>query len=129
MDIGLGVGEFGGDIVVFGSLKEIMKNKDFIIGKFLSGKEVIDIFKKRRKWDKFIKFYGVKGNNLKNIDVEFLLGVMIVVIGVSGSGKLIFINLIFYLILFNKLNKGKLYLLEYKKIEGLNVLEKVINID
>ena len=129
LDIGPGAGEFGGDIVAFGSPKEIMKNKNSITGKFLSGKEAIEIPKKRRKWNKSIKLYGAKGNNLKNIDVEFPLGVMTVVTGVSGSGKSTLVNSTLYPVLFNKLNKGKLYPLEYKKIEGLDALEKVINID
>ena len=129
LDIGPGAGEFGGDIVAFGSPKEIMKNKNSITGKFLSGKEEIEIPKKRRKWSKSIKLYGAKGNNLKNIDVEFPLGVMTVVTGVSGSGKSTLVNSTLYPVLFNKLNKGKLYPLEYKKIEGLDALEKVINID
>ena len=129
LDIGPGAGEFGGDIVAFGSPKEIMKNKNSITGKFLSGKEEIEIPKKRRKWNKSIKLYGAKGNNLKNIDVEFPLGVMTVVTGVSGSGKSTLVNSTLYPVLFNKLNKGKLYPLEYEKIEGLDGLEKVINID
>ena len=129
LDIGPGAGEFGGDIVAFGSPKEIMKNKNSITGRFLSGKEEIEIPKKRRKWNKSIKLYGAKGNNLKNIDVEFPLGVMTVVTGVSGSGKSTLVNSTLYPVLFNKLNKGKLYPLEYKKIEGLDGLEKVINID
>ena len=129
LDIGPGAGEFGGDIVAFGSPKEIMKNKNSITGKFLSGKEAIEIPKKRRKWNKSIKLYGAKGNNLKNIDVEFPLGVMTVVTGVSGSGKSTLVNSTLYPVLFNKLNKGKLYPLEYEKIEGLDDLEKVINID
>ena len=129
LDIGPGAGEFGGDVVAFGSPREIMKNKNSITGKFLSGKEEIEIPKKRRKWNKSIKLYGAKGNNLKNIDVEFPLGVMTVVTGVSGSGKSTLVNSTLYPVLFNKLNKGKLYPLEYEKIDGLDALEKVINID
>ncbi len=129
LDIGPGAGTFGGEIVAFGSPKEIMKNKNSITGKFLSGKEEIEIPKKRRKWDKTLKLFGAKGNNLKNIDVEFPLGVMTVVTGVSGSGKSTLVNSTLYPILFNQLNKGKLYPLEYDKIEGLEELEKVINID
>ena len=129
LDIGPGAGTFGGEIVAFGSPKEIMKNKNSITGKFLSGKEEIEIPKKRRKWNKTLKLFGAKGNNLKNIDVEFPLGVMTVVTGVSGSGKSTLVNSTLYPILFNQLNKGKLYPLEYDKIEGLKELEKVINID
>ena len=129
LDIGPGAGTFGGEIVAFGSPKEIMKNKNSITGKFLSGKEEIEIPKKRRKWNKTLKLFGAKGNNLKNIDVEFPLGVMTVVTGVSGSGKSTLVNSTLYPILFNQLNKGKLYPLKYDKIEGLEELEKVINID
>ena len=129
LDIGPGAGTFGGEIVAFGSPKEIMKNKNSVTGKFLSGKEEIEIPKKRRKWNKTLKLFGAKGNNLKNIDVEFPLGVMTVVTGVSGSGKSTLVNSTMYPILFNQLNKGKLYPLEYDKIEGLEELEKVINID
>ena len=129
LDIGPGAGTFGGEIVAFGSPKEIMKNKNSITGKFLSGKEEIEIPKKRRKWDKTLKLFGAKGNNLKNIDVEFPLGIMTVVTGVSGSGKSTLVNSTLYPILFNQLNKGKLYPLEYDRIEGLEELEKVINID
>ena len=129
LDIGPGAGTFGGEIVAFGSPKEIMKNKNSVTGKFLSGREEIEIPKKRRKWNKTLKLFGAKGNNLKNIDVEFPLGVMTVVTGVSGSGKSTLVNSTLYPILFNQLNKGKLYPLEYDKIEGLEELEKVINID
>ncbi|MCI5724253.1 excinuclease ABC subunit UvrA [Fusobacterium sp.] len=129
LDIGPGAGEFGGEIVAFGTPKEVMKNSNSVTGKFLSGKEKIEIPKKRRTWNKSIKLFGAKGNNLKNIDVEFPLGIMTVVTGVSGSGKSTLINSTLYPILFNQLNKGKLYPLEYTKIEGLEELEKVINID
>ncbi|MDY4010407.1 MAG: excinuclease ABC subunit UvrA, partial [Fusobacterium gastrosuis] len=129
LDIGPGAGEFGGEIVAFGTPKEVMKNSNSVTGKFLSGKEKIEIPKKRRTWNKSIKLFGAKGNNLKNIDVKFPLGIMTVVTGVSGSGKSTLINSTLYPILFNQLNKGKLYPLEYTKIEGLEELEKVINID
>ena len=129
LDIGPGAGTFGGYVVAFGTPKEIMKDKNSVTGKFLSGKEKIEIPKTRREWTKSIKLYGAKGNNLKNIDVEFPLGVMTVVTGVSGSGKSSLVNSTLYPILFNELNKGKLYPLEYKKIEGLEQVEKVINID
>lgn len=129
LDIGPGAGYFGGEIVAFGTPEEVMKNLNSVTGQYLSGKEKIEVPKKRRKWSKTIKLSGASGNNLKNIDVEFPLSVMTVVTGVSGSGKSTLINSTLYPILFNKLNKGKLYPLEYKKIEGIEELEKVINID
>lgn len=129
LDIGPGAGEFGGEIVAFGTPKEVMKNKNSVTGQYLSGKEKIEIPEKRRKWKKSIKLIGARGNNLKNIDVEFPLGVMTVVTGVSGSGKSTLINSTLFPVLFNKLNKGKLYPLEYDRIEGIEELEKVINID
>lgn len=129
LDIGPGAGEFGGEIVAFGTPKEVMKNKNSMTGQYLSGKEKIEIPEKRRKWKKSIKLIGARGNNLKNIDVEFPLGVMAVVTGVSGSGKSTLVNSTLFPGLFNKLNKGKLYPLEYDRIEGIEELEKVINID
>lgn len=129
VDIGPGAGAYGGEIVAFGTPKNIMKNKKSITGQYLSGKIKIEIPKIRRKWEKSLKLYGAKGNNLKNINVEFPLGIMTVVTGVSGSGKSTLINATLYPILFNKLNKGKLYPLSYDKIEGIEELEKVINID
>lgn len=129
LDIGPGAGTYGGEIVAFGTPKEVMKNKKSVTGQFLSGKIKIEIPKKRRKSNEKIKLFGAKGNNLKNIDVEFPLGIFTAVTGVSGSGKSTLINSTLFPVLFNKLNKGKLYPLEYEKIEGIEKLEKVINID
>lgn len=128
-DIGPGAGEFGGKIVASGTPKEIMKNKNSLTGKYLKGELKIEIPKTRRKWEKSLKLFGAKGNNLKNIDVEIPLGILTVVTGVSGSGKSSLINHTLFPILFNKLNKGKLYPLEYKSIQGIEELEKVISID
>lgn len=129
LDIGPGAGEFGGDIVAYGTPKAIMKNSKSLTGKFLAKKIQIETPKTRRAWSKSLKLYGANGNNLKNINVEIPLEIMTVVTGVSGSGKSTLINSTLYPILFNKLNKGKLYPLAYKKIEGVEQLEKVINID
>lgn len=129
IDLGPGAGEFGGEIVAYGTPQEIMKNKNSLTGQYLKGKLKIEIPENRRKWTDTIKICGAKGNNLKNIDVEIPLGVMTVVTGVSGSGKSTLINHTIYPALFNKLNKGKLYPLEYKEIIGIEKLEKVINID
>jgi excinuclease ABC subunit A len=129
LDMGPGAGIFGGEIVAKGTPKQIMKSKNSITGKYLKGDKRIEIPEKRRGWSKSIKLFGASGNNLKNIDVEIPLGVFTVITGVSGSGKSTLINQTLYPILFNKLNKGKLYPLPYLKIEGLESLDKVIDID
>ena len=98
-------------------------------GEYLNGTKKIEVPDKRRGFEKTIKLFGAKGNNLKNIDVEIPLGVMTVVTGVSGSGKSTLINQTLYPILFNELNNGKLYPLAYDKIEGVENLDKVIDID
>ena len=129
IDLGPGAGEFGGEVVAKGTPKQVMKNKKSLTGKYLLGDLKIKIPAERRKWKESIKLFGAKGNNLKNMDVEIPLGVVTVVTGVSGSGKSTLINQTLYPILFNKLNKGKLYPLPYEKIEGIEKLDKVINID
>lgn len=129
IDIGPGAGVYGGEIVAHGTPEEVMKNKESLTGQYLSGKKKIAIPETRRTWKDSLLLTGAAGNNLKNIDVEIPLEVMTVVTGVSGSGKSTLINQTLYPILFNQLNKGKLYPLEYKSIQGLENLEKVINID
>lgn len=129
IDIGPRAGAYGGEIVAHGTPQEVMENPNSLTGKYLKGELKIDIPSTRRSWDKSLKVIGARGNNLKNIDVEIPLGVMTVVTGVSGSGKSTLINHTLFPALFNKLNKGKLYPLEYKSIEGTEHLEKVINID
>ena len=129
LDLGPGAGVNGGEIVAKGTPKQIIKNKNSLTGKFLSGKIKIEIPEKRREPKGFLSLIGAKGNNLKDISVDIPLGVMNLVTGVSGSGKSTLINQTLYPILFNKLNGGKLYPLEYKKIEGIEELNKVIDID
>ena len=129
IDIGPRAGAYGGEIVAHGTPKEVMENPQSLTGKYLKGELKIEVPNSRRSWDKSLKIIGAKGNNLKNIDVEIPLGVMTVVTGVSGSGKSTLINHTLFPALFNKLNKGKLYPLEYKALEGTEYLEKVINID
>lgn len=129
LDLGRGAGEFGGDLVAFGTPSDIKNNPKSLTGEYLNGTKKIEVPNKRRGFEKTIKLFGAKGNNLKNIDVEIPLGVMTVVTGVSGSGKSTLINQTLYPILFNELNNGKLYPLAYDKIEGLENLDKVIDID
>ena len=129
LDLGRGAGEFGGDLVAFGTPSDIKNNPKSLTGEYLNGTKKIEVPDKRRGFEKTIKLFGAKGNNLKNINVEIPLGVMTVVTGVSGSGNSTLINQTLYPILFNELNNGKLYPLAYDKIEGLENLDKVIDID
>lgn len=130
IELGPGAGENGGYIIAKGSPLEIQKNQSSITGQFLSGKNEIDIPKKRREGNgKYLKIYGAKLHNLKNINVEFPLNKMILITGVSGSGKSTLVNDILFPILYNKLNKGAMEEKGYDKIEGLEYLDKVINID
>ena len=128
-DIGPAAGENGGYVTAQGTCEEIMKDENSTTGKFLSGRESVEIPKERRKSDKYLKLSGAKGNNLKNVNLSIPLGIFTAVTGVSGSGKSSLINQTLFPILHNELNKGKLYPLPYKKIEGLEYLERVIDID
>ena len=110
-------------------LQQIKRNKNSLTGKYLRGEIKIEVPKERRTSDKFIELTGAKGNNLKNLSVKIPVGVLTVVTGVSGSGKSTLINQTLLPVLFNELNKGKLYPLEYKSISGLEHIEKVIDID
>ena len=129
VDIGPGAGEHGGEVVAAGTAKEIMKNKDSITGKYLSRKLQVPVPKTRRKPTGFIKVVGAKENNLKNIDVKFPLGVFTCVTGVSGSGKSSLVNEILYKSLARKLNRARIIPGKCKGIEGIEQLDKVINID
>lgn len=129
IDMGPRAGRFGGEIVAKGTPQEVIDNPNSITGKYLKGEISVEIPKKRRKSEKYIELKGAKGNNLKNVNLKLPLGIMTAVTGVSGSGKSTLINQTLFPILFNKLNKGKLYPLEYKEINGLEHLDKVIDID
>ncbi len=129
VDIGPKAGDEGGYIVAKGTPKEVMSNKDSITGRYLSGKECIEIPKKRRKGNgKKIKIIGCKENNLKNINVEFPLGKFICVTGVSGSGKSSLVNEILFKVLSNKINRSRVKPGNYKSISGVDFLDKVVNI-
>lgn len=131
LDIGPGAGIAGGNVVASGTPAEVAKNKDSITGRYLSGAEKIAVPKKRRPVQKDRKLIvrGAKENNLKNIDVEFPLGVMTVVSGVSGSGKSTLVNDILAKELSARLHRSHVVPGSHENIEGINLLDKVIVID
>ncbi len=130
VDIGPRAGVHGGEIVAQGSVKDIIKNDNSITGKYLSGELKIPVPTKRKSPEKgFITIVGAKQNNLKNISVDIPKGILSVVTGVSGSGKSSLINDVLYPVLSNNLNRSNLIEGKFKSIEGLDNLDKVINID
>ncbi|HNO25690.1 MAG TPA: excinuclease ABC subunit UvrA, partial [Leptospiraceae bacterium] len=130
LDLGPGAGVHGGNVTSAGSPEEIKKDKNSLTGKFLSGKEKIEVPKTRRKGNgEFLKLTGAVENNLKNVNVNFPLGCFITVTGVSGSGKSTLVNDILYNELASKIMHAKLISGKHKKIEGLKNIDKVINID
>ena len=129
VDIGPGAGSHGGEVVAQGDAKAIMKCKKSITGQYLSKKIVIPVPTERRKPSGILSVYGAAENNLKNIDVDFPLGVMTCVTGVSGSGKSSLVNEILYKALAKKLNRAHTIAGKYKSISGIENLDKVIDID
>ena len=129
VDIGPGAGEHGGQVIATGTAEDLMKNPNSITGKYLSGEIKRPVPKTRRKSKGFLKVVGAKENNLKNIDVKVPIGVFTCVTGVSGSGKSSLVNEILYKSLARKLNRARTIPGKCKKIEGMEQLDKVINID
>ena len=129
VDIGPGAGENGGEVVATGTAKDIMKCKESITGKYLSGELKIPVPNNRRKPTGYITVKGARENNLKNIDVSFPLGVMTCVTGVSGSGKSSLVNEILHKSLAKTLNRARTIPGKHDKIEGTNQLDKIICID
>jgi excinuclease ABC subunit A len=129
VDIGPGAGEHGGEVVACGTVDDIMKAPRSITGQYLSGVKKISVPKVRRQPNGWIKVLGAGENNLKDIDVEFPLGVFTCVTGVSGSGKSSLVNEILYKALAKKLNRARTIPGKHKGIEGIERLDKVINID
>ena len=128
-DIGPKAGENGGYIVAEGTPKEIMLNEKSITGRYLSGKEKIEVPKTRRKGNgKFIEIKGAKENNLKNINVKFPLGTFICVTGVSGSGKSSLVNEILYKKLTSEIYNSKEKPGKFKEIKGIENIDKVVHI-
>ncbi|MDK2831781.1 MAG: excinuclease subunit [Methanolobus sp.] len=129
VDMGPGAGIHGGEIVAEGTPKQIMKNKDSTTGKYLSGKIRIEIPETRREPTGTMILRGASQNNLKNVDVEFPLGILVCVTGVSGSGKSTLINETLNKVLAKQLNKARDIPGKYSSIEGLENVDKVITID
>ena len=130
IDIGPGAGVHGGQIIAQGTAEEIMENENSITGQYLSGKRSVPVPENRRKGNgKKLRVTGAKQNNLKNITVDFPLGKFVCVTGVSGSGKSSLVNEILYKALASELNGAKVKPGKCKKIEGMDNLDKVIDID
>jgi len=131
LDIGPGAGVAGGNVVAAGTPAEVALNKDSVTGRYLSGAEKIDVPKKRRPVvkDRKLVIRGARENNLRNIDVEFPLGIMTVVSGVSGSGKSTLVNDILAKELSARLHRAHVVPGTHDNIEGIEQLDKVIVID
>lgn len=129
VDIGPGAGEHGGEVVATGTAQQIMKNRKSITGAYLSGRKQIPVPKTRRTPTGFLTVLGAAENNLKEIDVKIPLGVMTCVTGVSGSGKSSLVNEILYKHLAKTLNRARTIPGKHRGIEGIEQLDKVIDID
>lgn len=129
VDIGPYAGVYGGEVLYCGAPSKIIEAKNSITGKYLSGEMKIEVPKKRRKFTDKIKIVGACENNLQNVDVEIPLKVFTCVTGVSGSGKSTLINEILYKSLARDLNHAKVKAGAHKCIEGIEKLDKIINID
>lgn len=129
VDIGPGAGSHGGKVIATGTAEDIMACKESITGDYLSGRKKIPVPEVRKEPTGWIKVKGAKENNLKNIDVEFPTGVMTCVTGVSGSGKSSLVNEILYKSMAKQLNRARTIPGLCDGVEGLEQLDKVINID
>ncbi len=129
VDIGPGAGSHGGEVVAVGTAEEIMACKESITGDYLSGRKKIPVPAARKEPAGWLKVVGAQENNLKNIDVEFPLGVMTCVTGVSGSGKSSLVNEILYKRLAKELNRARTIPGKHRRVEGMDLLDKVIDID
>ncbi len=129
VDIGPGAGEHGGKVVAAGTAEEVMANPDSITGAYLSGRIKIPVPAERKAPTGFLKVTGAAENNLKGISVDFPLGVMTCVTGVSGSGKSSLVNEILYKRLARELNHARTIPGKHKDMKGLDQVDKVIAID
>ncbi|MBR0577076.1 excinuclease ABC subunit UvrA [Proteiniclasticum sp. BAD-10] len=130
VDIGPGAGEHGGEVVARGTLKQVMKSKRSITAKYLTGEMKIEVPSSRRSGDgTALTVRGARENNLKNIDVEIPLRRFVAVTGVSGSGKSTLVNEILYKALHRKINKAKVLPGRHDSVEGIENIDKIIDID
>ncbi len=130
VDIGPGAGIHGGEVVFSGNLEALLECKESITSDYLTSRKKIPVPENRRKGNgEFLTVKGASENNLKNINVKIPLGTFTCVTGVSGSGKSSFVNDILYKVLANKLNNAKTVAGKHKSVEGIENLDKVINID
>ena len=130
IDVGPGAGEFGGQIIASGTPKQVAKNKKSITGQYLSGAKSIPVPKERRTGNgRFLQIKGAAENNLQNLDVKIPLGKFIAVTGVSGSGKSTLINSILKKAIAQKLNRNSAKPGKHKTVEGIEHLDRLIDID
>ncbi len=130
VDIGPGAGNHGGEVVFAGTPKEILNFSKSVTGQYLTGKQSIPLPSKRRIGSSYLlSIKGATGNNLKNINVDFPLGKLIVITGVSGSGKSTLVNETLYPSISKELYGSRQYPLQHESIEGLEFIDKIINID
>lgn len=129
VDIGPGAGEHGGQVIATGTAEDIMNCPESITGAYLSGRIQIPVPAERRTPTGWLTVKGAAENNLKNIEVKIPLGIMTCVTGVSGSGKSSLVNEIIYKTLAKKLNRARTIPGKFKKIEGVEQLDKIIAID
>lgn len=129
IDMGPGAGTRGGQVIAYGTPEEVAQNPNSLTGAWLAGRRGIPVPAQRRKSKRWIGIHGARGNNLKNISVKFPLGTFIAVTGVSGSGKSTLITDTLYKALARQIMKSAAVPLPYGRLEGVNQLDKIIEID
>jgi len=130
VDIGPGAGVHGGEVMAAGTPEEIMKSKNSITGAYLSGRKVVPLPSERRKGNgKFVEIKGVEEHNLKKINVKIPLGKFVLVTGVSGSGKSTLVNDVFMKAVLQALGRQKIHPGKFKTIQGLENIDKLVEID
>ena len=129
VDLGPGAGEHGGGVVAAGTPAEVAANPESLTGRYLAGTELIAVPERRRDWDEALVVKGARQHNLTGVDVEFPIGVLTCVTGVSGSGKSTLVNETLYPAVANRLHKAKLRPGPHDGIDGMEKIDKIINID